>query len=121
MPRGDGTGPIGLGPMTGRGAGYCAGYAVPGFVNPCGGRRFLGRGRGRGFGGGFGYFPAAAPVYPGYGAPAPLAGVPFQPAAASAEAEMNELRAQAGYLKESLDQITRRIEELEGGIREGAE
>jgi len=26
MPRGDGTGPWGLGPMTGRAAGYCAGY-----------------------------------------------------------------------------------------------
>lgn len=26
MPRGDGTGPMGMGPMTGRGAGTCAGY-----------------------------------------------------------------------------------------------
>ncbi|NLG83887.1 MAG: DUF5320 domain-containing protein, partial [Firmicutes bacterium] len=25
MPRGDGTGPLGLGPMTGRAMGYCAG------------------------------------------------------------------------------------------------
>jgi hypothetical protein len=38
MPRGDGTGPMGMGPMTGRGAGYCAGYPVPGFMNPYGGR-----------------------------------------------------------------------------------
>ena len=30
MPRGDGTGPAGFGPLTGRGAGYCAGYPVPG-------------------------------------------------------------------------------------------
>jgi hypothetical protein len=34
MPRGDGTGPGGLGPMTGRAAGYCAGYSVPGFYQP---------------------------------------------------------------------------------------
>lgn len=34
MPRGDGTGPTGMGPMTGRAAGYCAGYATPGFANP---------------------------------------------------------------------------------------
>ena len=34
MPRGDGTGPAGLGSMTGRAAGYCAGYSVPGYVNP---------------------------------------------------------------------------------------
>jgi len=34
MPFGDGTGPMGLGPMTGRAAGYCAGYPVPGYMNP---------------------------------------------------------------------------------------
>jgi hypothetical protein len=38
MPRGDGTGPRGLGPMTGRAAGYCAGYPTPGFMNPYGAR-----------------------------------------------------------------------------------
>lgn len=31
MPRGDGTGLAGLGPMTGRAAGYCVGNNVPGF------------------------------------------------------------------------------------------
>lgn len=30
MPRGDGTGPAGLGPMTGRAAGYCADYPAYG-------------------------------------------------------------------------------------------
>lgn len=40
MPAGDGTGTAGWGPMTGRAAGYCAGYALPGFMNPVyGGRR----------------------------------------------------------------------------------
>ena len=34
MPFGDGTGPGGYGPMTGRAAGFCAGYAVPGYANP---------------------------------------------------------------------------------------
>ena len=38
MPRGDGTGPAGLGPMTGRAAGFCAGYPVPGYMNPIAGR-----------------------------------------------------------------------------------
>ena len=34
MPLGDMTGPAGEGPMTGRGAGYCAGKEEPGFMNP---------------------------------------------------------------------------------------
>ena len=38
MPRGDRTGPAGMGPMTGRAAGYCAGYSTPGYMNPYGGR-----------------------------------------------------------------------------------
>ena len=46
MPGGDRTGPSGQGPMTGRGMGYCAGFNVPGFMNPGFGRGF---GRGRGF------------------------------------------------------------------------
>jgi len=44
MPRGDETGPLGQGPMTGRGLGYCAGYPNPGFMYPG-----PGFGRGRGF------------------------------------------------------------------------
>ena len=38
MPLGNGTGPMGMGPMTGRAAGYCAGYGMPGYMNPYGGR-----------------------------------------------------------------------------------
>ena len=33
MPLGDRTGPEGKGPMTGRQAGYGAGYSVPGYKN----------------------------------------------------------------------------------------
>ena len=40
MPAGDGTGPNGLGPMTGRSAGYCAGNAAPGYANSYGSRGF---------------------------------------------------------------------------------
>lgn len=40
MPRGDGTGPAGMGPMTGRGAGFCAGFRVPGFLDSPPGRGF---------------------------------------------------------------------------------
>lgn len=34
MPRGDGIGPMGMGAMTGRGVGFCAGFKIPGFINP---------------------------------------------------------------------------------------
>ena len=47
MPHGDGKGPSGMGPMTGRAAGFCAGYSVPGYINPIprgGGFRREGRG-----------------------------------------------------------------------------
>lgn len=70
MPRGNRTGPTGQGPMTGRAAGYCAGFSTPGFANPAprlgmgfrrGGIGFSGRGsgfsRGRGRGFGFGKGP----------------------------------------------------------------
>ena len=71
MPRGDGTGPGGMGPMTGRAAGFCAGYPVPGFMNPIGGRLGLGLGRGRGMGRGMGRRPFYGMPYgqSGYGMP----------------------------------------------------
>ncbi|MBH1939432.1 DUF5320 domain-containing protein [Mobilitalea sibirica] len=45
MPRGDGSGPIGLGAKTGRGAGFCSGYTTPGYANFVG-RPIYGYGRG---------------------------------------------------------------------------
>ena len=51
MPRGNGTGPEGKGPMTGRGAGFCEGNDVPGYRSGEAGR---GLGRGFGWGGGRG-------------------------------------------------------------------
>ena len=48
MPGGDGTGPMGRGPMTGRAMGLCAGYSTPGYTTPrCG--RGLDRSWGPGF------------------------------------------------------------------------
>ena len=53
MPGGDGTGPMGRGPMTGRAAGLCAGYPNPGYATNPGYGRGYGRGWGRGVGRGF--------------------------------------------------------------------
>jgi hypothetical protein len=44
MPAGDRTGPMGMGPMTGRGMGYCGGYETLGWDYWGSGRRFYGRG-----------------------------------------------------------------------------
>ena len=116
MPRGDGTGPAGLGPMTGRAAGFCAGYPVPGYMNPVGGRGFWGRGggRGRGFGRGLGWARA------GYGFPAwggvvnPNMPYPEQFAPAmTAEQELAGLKQQAEYFQNALDEISKSIEQLE--------
>jgi hypothetical protein len=50
MPGGGGTGPMGTGPMSGRGAGFCAGFGGPGYSDPAPGDGFeMGFGRGRGF------------------------------------------------------------------------
>ena len=48
MPRGDRMGPEGMGPGTGRGAGFCNGFDRPGFMNPS-----PGYGAGNGFRRGF--------------------------------------------------------------------
>lgn len=48
MPGGDGTGPQGRGPKTGRGLGFCTGNKSAGYNNPQG-RPRDGRGLGRGW------------------------------------------------------------------------
>jgi hypothetical protein len=119
MPRGDGTGPAGMGPMTGRAAGVCAGYGVPGYMNPVGGRRFGYWGWGRGRGGGRGrrhwFWATGLPGWAraGYG---PWGGTaaPFAaPAAPTAQQELDALKQQAAYFKDALDDIQKRIGELE--------
>jgi hypothetical protein len=56
MPLGDGTGPRGMGSMTGRGLGYCTGSGQPGYATRVSGRGGAGfnRGSGRGMGRGRG-------------------------------------------------------------------
>ena len=110
MPRGDRTGPAGLGPMTGRRAGYCAGYTVPGYANPIPGYGFVFRGRG--FGGGFGWrhrFYATGMSF--WAHPAYVASAAY--VAPTPEQEVSALKHEADWLKEQLDAVNRRIEELE--------
>jgi len=126
MPRGDGTGPAGMGPMTGRAAGFCAGYPVPGYMNPVSGRGFGGYGRGYwGRGGGRGrrnwFYATGAPGWAGaaWGMPAWGGLFPVSygmyPAApgATAEHELTALKQQADYFQDALEQIKQRMTEIE--------
>lgn len=113
MPRGDGTGPRGLGSMTGRAAGYCAGYSAPGFANPYGGRMGTGFGYGRGYGRGFGrgYRPGYVNQVP-YCNP-PVYGSSYNQPYAEPKQEIGALNNEANMLKEQLEAINKRIVELE--------
>ncbi len=96
MPRGNGMGPRGQGPMTGRGLGRC--------VDP-------GMASGVGMGGG-GYGRGHRNMYFATGQPgwARAGAVPQPPATVSAEQELANLKAQAEWLTGQLDAIRRRIE-----------
>jgi hypothetical protein len=110
--------------MTGRAAGYCAGYSVPGFMNPVSGRGF------GGWGGGWGrrnwFYAAGLPGWqPGaywlraFGSGVPytaLSAGPYAPPFGSGvtrEREIEGLKGQAEYLEDALDAVKKRIEELE--------
>lgn len=134
MPRGDQTGPAGMGPMTGRAAGYCAGFAAPGYLNPAAGIGWgFGMGRGRGLrGGGFGgrgyrhmYW---ATGVPGYARNAGIPVAPVYPAAYPAhdpelekQALMHHAEAlqnQAERLQVELEAVRKRIQDLTKGSPE---
>ncbi len=110
MPGGDGTGPVGMGPMTGRAAGFCAGSGRPGYANPAPGRGFgmgFGRGRGLGLGRGWRHRQSGAGWARG-GADA----VPYQPPAPGIEKQT--LKTQADDLQAQLDAIRKKLAEIEG-------
>ena len=113
MPGGDRTGPWGMGPMTGRAAGFCAGYAMPGYANPRFARWCVPR-----FGGGRGwrnmYYATGLPGWlragylPAWGMP------PSSPYwTLSPEQETEMLKQQAKVLSDQLAAINERIAKLE--------
>ncbi len=81
MPGGDRTGPAGAGPMSGRGAGFCAGNNTAGFQTAGGG---FGRGCGRGFG---------------------FRNRFFQPVQPSQTTELSELKEQMARIEQRLGEI----------------
>lgn len=125
MPAGDGTGPLGMGPRSGRAAGYCAGFGRPGYANALPGRGFgMGFGRGRGaWGGGFGggrgwrhmFYATGLPGWArfgGFAAPKGYSGPYPKP---DPEMEKQALKSQADDLQSELDAIKKRLAEIEAG------
>jgi hypothetical protein len=110
MPRGDRTGPLGEGPMTGRQLGYGAGYNSPGYARGSGmglGRGFFGRGRGFfGFGRGYRYFWRENPA--NYDLPAE----------ASQSDELNFIKSTVQDLKNTLAAISDRLNRLDPGDKD---
>ncbi|TET05728.1 MAG: hypothetical protein E3J90_00110 [Promethearchaeota archaeon] len=122
MPGGDRIGPRGLGARTGRVLGYCAGYDAPGYAygpgfgyGRGGGRGMAwGSGRGRGYGRGWGY---REPIYPPIIATAPVytSRVPIEPVdrLTMLKQEKSYLESEVKGIGNALEDITKRIEELE--------
>lgn len=108
MPAGDGSGPRGAGPGTGRGLGFCAGYAQPGYAS-FGPGRGSGRGWGRGFGRGRGRGRRA-----GWAASAP--GPWFGPPAVTAASEAELLKNQVAFYEQELANLNKRLGELEAEV-----
>ncbi|MDZ7698758.1 MAG: DUF5320 domain-containing protein [Deltaproteobacteria bacterium] len=111
MPGFDRTGPQGAGPMTGGARGYCN-PATAGYVPRYGMRQGYGRGlgRGRGFGAGYGRGFRTR----GYGAGPVMTPPPaYAPPPMDSTQELSMLKSEADGLKRALDDIHRRIDELE--------
>jgi len=106
--------------MTGRAAGYCAGYPTPGYLNPVPGRGwgFWGWGRGGGRGWRNWYYATGLPGWVRAGWPA-WGGV-YSPYAGTLtrEQELKLLQDQASGLEKSLDEIRKRIADLESKSEE---
>ena len=101
MPGGDGTGPMGAGPMTGRATGYCAGVATPSYASP-------------GFGGGFGFGRRSGFRGRGRGWARPAAFYsPVEMSTQTPQQELDGLKRQAQQLQSSLEQLNSRIEQLQ--------
>ena len=120
MPAGDGTGPLGTGPKTGRAAGDCAGYDMPGYMNPIPGVHCnIGRGAfGRGRGHRHLYYATGLP----YRARTGIRPNVFL-SEVSPELELDDLKRRAKSLQQLLKNINKRIDKLDmktekGGVSE---
>jgi Family of unknown function (DUF5320) len=109
MPRGDRSGPNGMGSMTGRGSGFCNGFNAPGYMNSGAGFG-RGRGRGRGIGGGQYGYGAGYGAGRGYGLAAAPYAVPMAPV------EGYSKGAEKGYIENEVSFLKNQLKALEGRL-----
>ena len=109
MPGFDGTGPRGMGPMTGGGRGFCSPWKIGG--------AFAGYGTPPRVGYGYPRYGWAGAAYPSYGAPTnvPVA-APFAPQT-TPEQELDFLKNQTQTIRKQLEQIEGRMRDLEAKER----
>ncbi len=102
MPRGDGTGPMGMGRMTGRGMGYCTSAVTPGPMNYVG------------FGGGFGCGRGFRRMFNATGLPGwarssyPVNTGMYEPDVSEKEVLNNQVE----FLENQLQQVKKRLSNL---------
>ena len=109
---GDGTGPEGLGPKTGRGAGYCTGNSIPGYQNTTIPRLGLGRASSQGRGGRYRNIFNATGLT---GVQRNVTSIPVAntPQTMTQEQRLENLKKQAEMLKNQLENVTSQIKEME--------
>ena len=105
MPGGDRTGPMGRGSMTGRGAGYCAGFPSAGYAKTIPERGFARNVGGRGFGKNFGCRGGFRWINQN-----------VVSSVSTSQEEAKLLRRQASLMKNEMDSINGRIKELESRV-----
>ena len=117
MPKGDRTGPMGTGALSGRAAGFCAGFDMPGSANPTSGRG-LGMGMGRRRGGWGGPTAGGRDWHPrsfaaGRMGPMHFSGYAISPQPFNPEHEKEFLRNRSRALQSELDAVNKRLVEIE--------
>jgi len=109
--------------MTGRAAGFCAGYSTPGYANLGAGRGGAGAGQAAGFGGrggGRGYRNRyyATGLYGwqrdmAFQAPPPYTPLPYAAPQISPQDEVQALKEQLKYMKDGIKATQQRLSEIE--------
>lgn len=110
MPKGNFNGPMGMGPMSGRGAGFCAGHEAPGFAYP--GHHMRGMRRAWHGHGWFGHHRMPMGYHGWQSMDFAAYEVPY-PADMTPEEKMDMLSTREAWLQEQLEEVRKELGDLE--------